>query len=126
MRTEAVNRFINNIERLLKGEAFNMYEEMVSSHFEYIAAEILTEQLEDGIWFDGVSGLVAKTNRFNQVEFSGEMYVCRYQEKFWKEPFFARVTDSRNQNGLLNIYVKIGNLENEKDLLSMDWLYLNT
>ncbi|GEA11132.1 hypothetical protein [Alteromonas sp. KUL49] len=126
MKSEAINRFVSNIERLLRGEKLDLYKGMVSSSFEYIAAEILTDQLQEGIWYDGVSGMIPSLTKHNQVRFVGEMYVCLNQEKFWQEPFLALVTDNRTHDQGINVYVKIGQLEGEKELLSMDWRYRNT
>ncbi len=126
MKSEAINRFVSNIERLLTGEQLDLYKGMVSSSFEYIAAEILTDQLQEGIWYDGVSGLIPSLTKHNQVRFTGEMYICLNQDKFWQEPFLSVVTDNRTYNQGINVYVKIGQLEGEKELLSMDWRCRNT
>lgn len=126
MRVEAINQFVGCIERLLNGEQIDLYGESVSSSFEYIAAEILTDQLIEGIWYDGVSNMVATVENSNRVVFSGYMYVCLNQEKFWQEPFKAVVKDERVSHNGVRVYVKIGELEGEKELLSMEWHYRNT
>ncbi|WP_395343813.1 hypothetical protein PN836_004255 [Ningiella sp. W23] len=126
MKIEAINRFVKNIERLLTGEVFDMYKAMISSSFEYISAEILSDQLAEGIWYDGVSGLRAEVLSGTQVRFTGEMYVFFEQEKNWKEPFESVVTvNSENQKQVL-IYVRIGEFEGTDDLLTMEWWYRNT
>ncbi|KZN41531.1 hypothetical protein [Pseudoalteromonas luteoviolacea] len=126
MKSEAIDRFVVNIERLIKGEIFDMYKAMISASFEYIAAEILSEQLEKGIWYDGISGLKAEVIATNQVRFTGDMYVFFEQEKSWKEPFESVVKIDTKTKKEVMVYVKIGSHEGKNNLLTMDWQYRNT
>ncbi|TMP26983.1 hypothetical protein CWB99_10365 [Pseudoalteromonas rubra] len=126
MRSEAIDRFVLNIERLISGEVFDLYKAMISSSFEYIAAEILSDQLNEGIWYDGVSGLKAEVLDNNQVRFTGEMYVFFEQEKNWKEPFESIVSIGGKIKKEVMVYVSIGGLEGNDELLTMEWHYRNT
>jgi hypothetical protein len=65
MKQSAIDRFTNNIEKLLNGEKIDLYQSRIDSSFEYIAAEILTTQLQDGIWFDGTEDLIFKVRDKN-------------------------------------------------------------
>lgn len=126
MKLSAINRFADNIERLLNGEEIDLYDSMIDSSFEYIAAEILSPQLQDGIWYDGTGDLKCKILAQNKIEFSGNMHVCLYQDKFWREPFQAIVTDERKLGNGMPIFVSVGDRKGENDLFKIVWNYKNT
>jgi hypothetical protein len=126
MKQSAIDRFTNNIEKLLNGEKIDLYQSRIDSSFEYIAAEILTDQLQDGVWFDGTGDLSFEIKDENIIEFSGNMWIALNQEKFWQEPFFARVEDTRKEKKEMNIFVRIGDKEGENDLFKIVWKYKNT
>ena len=126
MKKSAIEKFTNNIEKLLRGEEVGLYRSSIDASFEYIAAEILTDQLQKGIWYDGTEDLVFKVRDKNTIEFSGTMWVALNQEKFWQEPFYAKVTDNRKKGKGMNVFVKIGDKEGENDLFKIIWKYKNT
>jgi len=126
MKLTAINKFAGNINKLLNEETVDLYESMIDSHFEYIAAEILSSQLQNGIWFDGTGDLKFNLVKPSQIEFSGNMLVCLNQEKRWKEPFFAIVSDERLQGNGMPIFVRVGEHEGEGDLFNIVWFYKNT
>lgn len=66
MKSSALNRIAENIQKLLNGEEVDLYESLVDTSFEYISAEILSPQLEDGIWYDGTDDLVFEKVGANQ------------------------------------------------------------
>ena len=126
MKQSAMDRFTNNIEKLLNGEKIDLYQSRIDSSFEYIAAEILTDQLQDGIWFDGTGDLSFEIKDESIIEFSGYMWIALNQDKFWQEPFFARVENTRKEKKEMNIFVRIGDKEGENDLFTIVWKYKNT
>ena len=126
MKLRAINAFVGNIEMLLNGEEVNLYESLIDSSFEYIAAEILSHQLRKGIWYDGTEDLKYRVINSNTIEFSGNMHVCLNQDKFWNESFLSIVTDERCQGNGVNIFVRVGKYEGKSDLFKIDWKYKNT
>ena len=121
MKSTAIEKFIGNIERLLEGETFDLYDSSIDASFEYICAAILISHLEPGVWFDGTGDLEFKIASSSQLVFTGNMHVCLNQEKFWKEPFYARVWDRRVEGKGVPILVRIGKNEDEQDLLKIEW-----
>lgn len=126
MKQEAIDRFYENVKRILAGEQFNYYEAGVSSFFEYLAAEILTDQLEHGVWFDGVKGMQVSKESSTVVKVTGHMYCCHYQDKFWTEPFEAVLSHKADTNKCMPVIIKLGELEGESELFSIEWLSKNT
>lgn len=125
MKASAIAQFVQNIERILAGEQVDVFASLLSCHFEYIAAEILTSKLSPGIWYDGANDLEYEVLSPNQVEFRGNMSVWMYQDKTWTEPFVARVTDNRTNSEGMPIYIRMGQHEDKQDLFQIQWLYNN-
>jgi len=123
MKKVAVEKFISNIERLLRGEKFDVQDLLIaeiSASFQQIAPEILRDQMDEGMWYDGFTELTIDMVDNSVVEFFGNMNVCLDQEEFWVEPFFSRVSDERSQGKGVLVYIQMGELEGEGDLQNLD------
>ena len=119
MRNSAIERFVRNIEDILNGVEIDLYDSLIDSSFEYITSALISDQREQGIWYDGTGDLVVSKRKSRQLEFRGNMNVALEQEKFWIEPFYAKVTDKRNTNQGVVILVHIGDYKAEGDLFEI-------
>ena len=126
MKQSAIQNFSDNISKLLNGDKIDLYESLIDSSFEYIAAEILSSQLDEEVWFDGTDDLTSRILSEDTIEFSGTMKVYRGQDNFWDDNFTAKVTYNHTRNDSMLIYVCIGELEAEDDLYKITFRYRNT
>ena len=119
MSNSFIERFVRNIDLILNGDEVDLYESLIDSSFEYITSELVGDQRESGIWYDGTGDLVVSKRKSRQLEFRGNMHVALEQNKFWTEPFYARVTDKRNTNQGMVVLVHIGDYKAEGNILEI-------
>lgn len=117
-RRALAKHFENVCQRLLSGDSLNLYEEDVSSMFEVIATQLLSEASgREFNWYDGVIGLNASVTKLGQIEFTGQMWVGDNRTQ-WKEDFRAIVIDKQVAKQGIGITLCIGSDRAEGDLLT--------
>lgn len=119
MKNSAIERFVRNVEDILNGVEIDLYDSFVDSSFEYITSALVGDQRAQGIWYDGTGDLVVSKRKSKQLEFRGNMHVALEQDKFWKEPFYAKVTDKRSTNQGVVIFVHIGAYKAEGNIFEL-------
>ena len=112
MASEAIQKFISNIERLIAGEPVDLYKSFVNATLERIGTALHYNFREPGIWYDGSSDLIARKRKAKQIEFSGTMWVMQ-DKKSWREPFIAIITDKRVTKQGFSIIMKVGDCKGE-------------
>ena len=112
-------RFESVFQRLLSGENLDLYQEGLSTSFEFIAANLLGGvPARKFAWFDGVAELTATVRKSRQVEFKGKMWVGDDSRMQWQEDFRATVTDKRMTKQDIWITIWIGADKAEGTLLA--------
>ena len=115
MSSNAAAKLVTSFEKLIAGEAVDLYGEGISDFFEYIAGKLFHSVRDRGIWFDGVVGLTAKMRKKAQIDFEGRMWVALGKDQ-WQERLKARITDKRGSKQGIWIALRIGDDKAEGSL----------
>ena len=110
-RRDLAKRFEDIFSRLLSNEKFDLYEAGLSSMFEVISTNLLSEIRQNSfLYFDGVVDLNVTKRKPRQIEFTGQMWIGEGRSQ-WKEDFRATVIDKRVTNQGICVALKIGDFE---------------
>ncbi len=119
MKRSAIDKFVENMHKINRGENINFYDSYVDSMFEYICSALLKDIRDKDIWYDGTADLTVKNIGPSCLEFRGNMHVMRKQEAHWKEPLIARVDMGRESCKDVLVRISCGGFKGEGNIYTM-------
>jgi len=98
LKKSALDKFVDNINRIHSGIEVDFYKSSIDAMFERICGTLMRDIHDGEIWYDGTGDLTLSKSGDGSLTFDGNMHVAQGQKKHWREKFKAIVHVTENDD----------------------------